>query len=430
MQFSLPDLGEGIVDAELVEWRVRPGDAVEHGQTLVEVITDKAALEIPSPFAGKIARLLVEPGQHVKVHAPMLEYEAAAEAEPAESAPAVISQPPPTLPARTPMAEKKRGNGHPCQSQPPVKAAPSVRRMARQLGIDLAQVHGSGPKNRILIDDLMTVVQQSQVQQSQRPGASTERTATRETSPHDDFQPGTRVKLRGLRRKVAERMVEAKQTIPHYSLVDECDVTELVRLRESLKSHFAESGVKLTYLPFFVKALVSGLKEVPLANASLDTDAAEIVLHDRYHIGIACDTPDGLLVPVLRDADRKNLSEIAAEIEHLTEAARAKKLAADDLRGSTFTITSIGSIGGLISTPIINSPEVGILGIGRIVSRPIFDDTGNVRRSEIVYLSYSFDHRVLDGAIATRFSNSIIRSLQNPALLLLSDNRSHYAPRL
>jgi 2-oxoisovalerate dehydrogenase E2 component (dihydrolipoyl transacylase) len=412
MQFLLPDMGEGIVDAELVEWRVRPGDVVENGQTLVEVMTDKAAVEIPSPFAGEITRLLIDPGQQVKVHAPLLEYEGATELAPEGK---TVPPTPRSPPSRTQSAEK-RGNGHSHQAIP-IKAAPSVRRMARQLGIDLAQVHGSGPRNRILIDDLTSFTKQTQ-----REDVPADVTATRETSTHDKYRPGTRVKLVGLRRKIAERMVDANQTIPHYSLVDECDVTDLVRSRESIKGRFAESGVKLTYLPFFVKAVVGGLKDVPLANATLDKEAGEIVLYDRYHIGIACETPDGLLVPVLRDADRKSLYEVAMEIERLTEAARNKKLAVEDLRGSTFTITSIGSIGGLISTPIINAPEVGILGIGRIVSRPTYDEAGNVRRSEIVYLSYSFDHRVIDGAVAARFSNAIIRGLQNPPLLLLANS--------
>jgi pyruvate dehydrogenase E2 component (dihydrolipoamide acetyltransferase)/2-oxoisovalerate dehydrogenase E2 component (dihydrolipoyl transacylase) len=186
-----------------------------------------------------------------------------------------------------------------------------------------------------------------------------------------------------------------------------------------LKEHFRGSGVKLTYLPFFVKAVVGGLKEVPVANASLDEEAGEIILHDRYHVGIATDTPDGLLVPVLRDADRESLSAVAAEIQRLTEAARNKKIAADDLRGGTFTISSIGGIGGLISTPIINPPEVGILGIGRIVSRPAFDETGNVRPAQFVYLSFSFDHRVMDGADAARFSNAVIARLRNPLTLLV-----------
>jgi pyruvate dehydrogenase E2 component (dihydrolipoamide acetyltransferase)/2-oxoisovalerate dehydrogenase E2 component (dihydrolipoyl transacylase) len=279
--------------------------------------------------------------------------------------------------------------------------------MARKLGIDLAQVRGSGPEGRILIDDL-------------KPHLAPASEAKPPAPPRPDYgTPGTRIKLQGLRRKIAEHMVLSKRTIPHYSYVDECDVTELVRLRESLKEPFARLGGKLTYLPFFVKAAAAALKEVPLVNASLDEAAGEIVLHDRYHIGLAVATPGGLVVPVLRDADRKDLVTIARDIERLSSEARAGKVKLDDLRGSTFTITSIGGIGGLISTPVINHPEVGILGIGKVIKRPVYDAAGNLRPADLLYLSFSFDHRVLDGAVAAAFGNALMRQLQNPAAMLL-----------
>jgi 2-oxoisovalerate dehydrogenase E2 component (dihydrolipoyl transacylase) len=238
--------------------------------------------------------------------------------------------------------------------------------------------------------------------------------------PRPDYgRPGTRIKLQGLRRKIAEHMAMAKRTIPHYSYVDECDVTELVRLRANLRDTYARAGVKLTYLAFFVKAVTAALKEVPLVNASLDEDGGEIVLHDRYHIGIAVATPAGLIVPVVRDADRKDLGAIAREVERLSGEARAGKARLDDLRGGTFTVTSVGNIGGLFSTPVINHPEVAILGIGKVVKRPVFDDAGRVRPADLVYLSLSFDHRVVDGAVGAAFANAIIKQLQNPAALLL-----------
>jgi pyruvate dehydrogenase E2 component (dihydrolipoamide acetyltransferase)/2-oxoisovalerate dehydrogenase E2 component (dihydrolipoyl transacylase) len=216
-------------------------------------------------------------------------------------------------------------------------------------------------------------------------------------------------------------MVLSKRTIAHYSYVDECDVTELVRLRESLRDRFAREGIKLTYLAFFVKAAVAALKEVPLVNASLDDSAGEIVLHDRYHIGVAVATPGGLIVPVVRDADRKSLVEIAREIERLSSEARAGKARLEDLRGSTFSVTSVGNIGGLISTPVINYPEVAILGVGKVVRRPVYDTSGALRPADLVYLSFSFDHRVLDGAMGAVFGNAVIRQLQNPAILLLPE---------
>jgi pyruvate/2-oxoglutarate dehydrogenase complex dihydrolipoamide acyltransferase (E2) component len=215
-------------------------------------------------------------------------------------------------------------------------------------------------------------------------------------------------------------MVLAKRTAPHYSYVDECDVTELVRLREALKPTYARAGIKLTYLPFVVKAVVAALQEVPLVNATLDEKAGEIVLHDRYHVGIAVAAPAGLIVPVVRDADKKDLGEIAREIERLSADARTGKSRREDLRGSTFTITSIGSVGGLISTPILNYPEVGILGIGKFIKRPVYDEHNELRPADLVYLSWSFDHRVVDGAVGAVFGNAIIRQLQNPLPLVVA----------
>jgi pyruvate dehydrogenase E2 component (dihydrolipoamide acetyltransferase)/2-oxoisovalerate dehydrogenase E2 component (dihydrolipoyl transacylase) len=292
-------------------------------------------------------------------------------------------------------------------SRLPVKAAPSVRQLARKLGIDLASLAGSGPEGRILIEDLTP-----RIQTPARPAAPTELVP-------DYGKPGTRIKMQGLRRTIAQRMVYSKQTIPHYSYVDECDVTDLVRLREGLRETYARAGVKLTYLPFFIKAIVAALKDVPIVNASLDEEGNEIVLHAHYHIGVAAATPAGLMVPVIRDADQKDIGTIAREIERLSSAARSGKSRREDLLGSTFTITSVGSYGGLIATPVINPPEVGILAIGKIVKRPVYDADGHIRPADMIYLSFSFDHRVIDGAVGAVFANALLRHLQNPAGLLL-----------
>jgi pyruvate dehydrogenase E2 component (dihydrolipoamide acetyltransferase)/2-oxoisovalerate dehydrogenase E2 component (dihydrolipoyl transacylase) len=214
-------------------------------------------------------------------------------------------------------------------------------------------------------------------------------------------------------------MALSKRTIPHYTYVDECDVTELVRLREGLRETYARAGIKLTYLAFFVKAAVAALKEVPIVNSSLDEEAGEIVLHDRYHVGIAVATPSGLIVPVLHDADQKDVGGIAREIERLSTAARAGKARREELRGGTFTVTSVGGFGGLIATPIINHPEAAILAIGKVVRRPVYDAAGQIRPADLVYLSLSFDHRIIDGAVGAVFANAVLRQLQNPAALLL-----------
>jgi pyruvate dehydrogenase E2 component (dihydrolipoamide acetyltransferase)/2-oxoisovalerate dehydrogenase E2 component (dihydrolipoyl transacylase) len=413
--FRIPELGEGVYEAEFVSWLVKLGQTVKRGQPLMEVLTDKATMEVPSPFAGTIVSLNAEPGQKVKVGEVILTYTAVGETAPiAVKGREESNTKPPAKEAKAP-ANRKNGNSTVLQtasSAMPIKAAPSVRQMARKLGIDLTRIGGSGPQGRILIGDLSAFIQ------TKEPAG-----AKRETEPAPDYgKPGTRIKLVGLRRKIAEHMTEAKRTIPHYAYVDECDVTDLVKLRESLKETFGQAGVKLTYLAFFLKAVVAALKEVPLVNATLDEKAGEIVLHDRYHIGIATATPSGLIVPVVHDADKKDLAQVAREIERLSIEARSGKAKLEDLRGGTFTVTSIGNIGGLFSTPIINLPEVGILGLGKILKRPVYDASGNLRPADMIYLSFSFDHRVLDGAVGAAFGNAVIKRLRNPATLLISDS--------
>ncbi len=400
MDFKLPELGEGVYEAEAVRWLVKPGDAVKPGQTLLEVLTDKATMEVPAPFAGVIESLGIEGGDKIKIGQVILSYQTK-RGELTTPAPT----PTPTVMATEPKAT--RDNGAPTRAAIAVKAAPSVRLMARKLGIDLAAIAGSGPHGRVLIDDLS-----QHVPQAKAPSTPT-------STGLDLGKAGTRVKFAGLRRKIAEHMVHSKHTIPHYSYVDECDVTELVKLRESLKETFAKKGAKLTFLAFFVKAVAHALREVPIVNATLDEAAGEIVLYDRYHVGVAVAAPGGLIVPVIRDADKKSVLDIAKEIDRLSADARAGKSKLDDLRDGTFTVTSIGNIGGLFATPIIHTPQVGILGLGKIVSRPIFDVRGQVVPAEMLYLSFSFDHRVLDGALGATFGNAVIARLKNAAALLV-----------
>lgn len=412
MDFALPEIGEGVYEAELIRWLVEPGATVKRGQALAEVMTDKATMELPSPFAGSITALRAQPGQMIKVGQVLLTYENASKPGP---------DPRPSgsgLEGRSQSGAAQRAatvaNG-PVRSEAagrlPVKAAPSVRQMARKLGIDLSAIHGSGPEGRILLEDLTSRMQTAGINPAARPN--------RADVVADYGKPGTRIKFQGLRRTIAQRMIQSKRVIPHYSYVDECDVTELVRLRESLRDTFARTGVKLTYLPFFIKAIVAALREVPIVNASLDEEAGEIVLHDHYHIGIAVATPAGLVVPVIHDAEQKDLGNLAREIERLSSAARAGRSRREDLVGGTFTVTSVGSFGGLISTPVINPPEVGILALGKIVKRPVYDAAGQIRPADMIYLSLSFDHRVVDGAVGAEFANAILRQLQIPVALLL-----------
>jgi pyruvate dehydrogenase E2 component (dihydrolipoamide acetyltransferase)/2-oxoisovalerate dehydrogenase E2 component (dihydrolipoyl transacylase) len=420
MDFRVPELGEGVYEAELVSWRVKVGEPVKRGQIIMEVLTDKATMEVPAPFSGTITGLKVEPGQILKVGQIILSYTPTGQAEETSTAPearkAETAAPKKAKAApREPVAAGaglKSNNGPavpPSIPELPVKAAPSVRYMARKLGIDLTRLRGTGPQGRILIGDLTPHLTRPAGESQPAP-----------TEPRPDYgTPGARIPMKGVRRRIAEHMVQSKRAVPHYTYVDECDVTDLVRIRESVKEPFARAGVKITFLAFFVKAVAAALKEVPLVNSSLDEEAGDIVLHDHYHIGIAVATPSGLIVPVVHDADRKDLVQIAREVERLSADARAGRVKLEDLRGGTFTITSIGNIGGLFSTPIINHPQVAILGIGKVVKRPVYDAAGNIKPAEMVYLSLSFDHRVLDGAVGAAFTNALMKRLQSPAELLL-----------
>jgi pyruvate dehydrogenase E2 component (dihydrolipoamide acetyltransferase)/2-oxoisovalerate dehydrogenase E2 component (dihydrolipoyl transacylase) len=420
MDFSLPPVGEGLYEVELVKWLVQPGDEVARGQGLAEVMSDKATMEVPAPFAGTIAKLAAEPGAKVQVGEVILSYTPAGKtaAVPAgvEAEGDTIAEP--ARPAAAPAAREEQpvpvhANGPVAPSGKAPAAAPSVRLLARKLGVDLARVRGSGPHGRILLDDLTPYLN--------RPPADGERPAKPEALKIDLGVAGTRVKLVGLRRKIAEHLVQSTRTIPHYSYIDECDLSDIVRLRNQLREPFAKAGVKLTYLSFFVKAAARALKEVPIVNSSLDEDAGEIVLHSHCHIGVAVATPGGLIVPVIKDADRKDLAAIASEIERLSSEAKAGRARLDDLRGGTFTVTSVGNIGGLISTPIINHPEVGIMGVGKAIKRPVYDEHGILHPADVIYLSFSFDHRIVDGAVGAAFGNAVIAHLRNPGRLLLAE---------
>ncbi|VTT99690.1 branched-chain alpha-keto acid dehydrogenase subunit e2 : Catalytic domain-containing protein of components of various dehydrogenase complexes OS=Isosphaera pallida (strain ATCC 43644 / DSM 9630 / IS1B) GN=Isop_0416 PE=3 SV=1: Biotin_lipoyl: E3_binding: 2-oxoacid_dh [Gemmataceae bacterium] len=426
MDYPLPPVGEGLFEVELVRWLVRPGDAVAPGQGLAEVMSDKASMEVHARFSGTITALAAVPGTKVKVGQVVLSYEpvgelvetGAAAARPATARPPVV-----TAASASPGGDgaaartdtpRTNGHGHPAPAKLP-PAAPSVRLLARKLGLDLARVTGTGPGGRILVEDLAPLIKP-------RPGAADRPPASKtDTSKLDFGIAGTRQKMVGMRRKIAEHLVDSKRRIPHYSYIDECDLTDLVRLRNQLREPLNASGVKLTYLAFFVKAVARSLKEVPIVNSTYDEAAGEVVLHDRYNVGIAVAAPAGLLVPVIKGADKKDVVAIAAEIDRLSRDAKAGKSKLEDLRGGTFTVTSVGGIGGLISTPIINHPEVGIMGVGRVVKRPVYDAHGDLRPADILFLSFSFDHRVVDGAVGAAFGNAVLRYLQAPALLLLPE---------
>jgi 2-oxoisovalerate dehydrogenase E2 component (dihydrolipoyl transacylase) len=410
VDFPLPQMGEGLYEVELIEWKVKPGDMVKRGQGLMEVMSDKATMEVPAPFAGKITSVKAESGQTIKVGEVILSYETDASA-PVEEAPAKTATAVNGAKSTKTMAtvETPRKRIHTGAAPP---AAPSVRQMARKLGLDIHEIEGTGPGGRILMDDLAAFVKQSEP--LERPPAHPD--------DHPEFGvPGTRIKYQGVRRKIGEHLTHSKRTAPHYTYVDECEVTEMAKVRKVLREPFAKQGVKLTYLAFFVKAAALALREVPIVNSSLDEESGEIVLHDKYNIGVAVATRNGLTVPVVRDAHKKDLALIAHDIERLSTEARGGRIKVEDLRGGTFTVSSVGNIGGLISTPIINHPEVGILGIGKSVKRAMYDPNGNIYPADVIFLSLSFDHRVVDGAVGASFGNALIRHLSNPCLLLLPE---------
>lgn len=384
--FRLPDLGEGVTEAEIDRWLVEEGDKVSEDEPLVEVITDKATVEIPSPFAGDVTRIHVRAGEIVPVGTVLVTIGGSDGEAPAEPEKVTVTE------VTEPAAEPGAGG---------VKATPPVRQLARSLGVDLSSVVGSGPEGRILRQDVEAAA-------AEAPGADDR---TMETS-----LPERRLPLRGIRRTIAERMSAAHRAIPAVTHVEECDVTELDATRRATSD--AGTELRLTYLPFIVKAAVRALQEHPFLNASLDEDAGEIVLHDRYDIGIAVDTAEGLVVPVIEDAGAKTIPALAGAIDDLATRARAGTLTARELRGGTFTITSPGAFGGLMATPIILHPQTGILGVHRATERPVVRD-GQIVIRTMMNLSISFDHRVLDGMTAARFALRVAGLLEHPALLAL-----------
>lgn len=401
--FKLPDLGEGVTEAEVDRWLVNEGDVIAEDDPLVEVITDKATAEIPSPFEGVVARIHVQAGDVVPVGTVLVSIEATGQAAPGnggagEGAEAAVAATE-TIAAPVGRAAETPANG---DGGGGVKAMPPVRKLARELGVDLERVAGTGPGGRVTRAD---------VEAAAGPSAASPTPAT--PPPVEE----RREPLRGVRRVIAERMSEAHRVVPPVTHVEECDVTELDATRK-LANERSPDAPRLTYVPFIVKAVTTSLKEYPALNASLDEDAGEIVYHDRYDIGVAVDTPAGLMVPTVRNADKKRLRELAAEIDRLATAARDGRLSADELKGSTFTVTSPGPFGGLMATPIVFHPQAAILGVHRATDRPVVRD-GQIVIRKMMNLSITFDHRVLDGMTAAKFVLNVVRLLEHPAVLAL-----------
>jgi 2-oxoisovalerate dehydrogenase E2 component (dihydrolipoyl transacylase) len=408
--FKMPDLGEGTVEAEIVAWHTKPGDAVSEDQVIVEVMTDKAAVEVPAPVSGRVVSITGEPGDKVPVGSPLIVFETDVAAA---ALPAAAEQAVPKSPALAVAAVARDGR---------VRTSPANRRRAREAGIDLATIAGSGPGGRILTADLAVTRAGAAARASA--AAQSPRNVSAETRP----PPGgtgrpvpadtTEIKVIGVRRVIAERMSEAKRTIPHFAYVEEVDVTELESLRRHLNGKLATGEPGLTYLPLVVMALTRALASFPQCNVLYDAARGVLVRHRAVHVGIATQTPDGLKVPVVRNAHARGLADLAAEIRRVSERARSNTATRDELTGSTITVTSLGKLGGIASTPVINAPEVAIIGLNKAVERPVVVG-GAVTVRRIMNLSSSFDHRFVDGYDAAALIQALKDFLEHPATIFI-----------
>jgi pyruvate dehydrogenase E2 component (dihydrolipoamide acetyltransferase) len=432
MEFRLPELGEGVTEGELVKWLVKPGDAVKDDQPLCEIMTDKATIEIPSPFTGSIKDLHAKEGEVVKVHQLMFSGEAVGGKSPAPQAtvhgaasaastssaasmaPAVASaKTAPTAAPQTSSASSKASS----VSSADVLASPSTRRFARESGVDLGSVDASGPHGRVLRDDVEKSMSGGGAKSAATAGGTKFVSKTYSALTADEHVP-----IRGMRKKIAEKMRLSKDKAAHFTYVEECDATELVKLRTAAKVIAEKRGIKLTYMPFILKAMVAALRQHPNLNSTVDEEKNELIIHHTYNISLSVQTEDGLTVPVVKNVEQKSIFELASEIADIVDRARKKKLTMDDFKGSTITLTNAGSIGGLFATPIINYPEVAILGFNKIARKPVVKVIRGQERIVIrdwTYFSISLDHRMVDGADAAEFMKTFISYIENPAMLVL-----------
>ena len=415
--FKLPDLGEGTVEAEIVNWRVKPGDTIAEDEVIVEVMTEKAAVELPAPVGGRVVSITGTPGDMVPVGADLIVIETGTPATTAAGAPAAA---PAAAPASAPPARRAGANGAEAPAQAPAASAragrvatsPAIRRRAHEAGIDLQQVTGSGPNGRILPKDLEAFVARRSQPTPLRPAPKAVPSARASAAATEE------IKVIGLRRLIAQRMSEAKRNIPHFAYVEELDITELESLRRHVNRKPADGAPSLTYLPFLALALIRVLRDFPQCNAHYDAERGVIVRHAAVHLGVATQTAEGLKVPVVHNAQELGLWELAAQMRRVAEAARTNKAKREELSGSTITITSLGKLGGIASTPIINAPEVAIIGVNRAVERPLVLE-GAIAIRLTMNLSSSFDHRFVDGYDAAAMIQALKEHLEHPATIFI-----------
>jgi len=433
-EFKLPDLGEGMHEAEIVEWLIKPGDTLKLDQTMVKVETDKAIVEIPSPIAGRVSEIRVQGGQVAKVGDVLVVFETPPDGDTSTSGKSAVASPAAASPTGQSTAAPQQPTAE--RGRPRVLAPPAVRKLAFELGVDLEQVTSSQANGRVTIDDVRAYAERARVASthpaSSAPPAEVDAaqpaqlaaiaqsvplTEQKEAQPISTTQEN-REPLKGLRKRIAEHMERAWRIVPHATAFDEVDGSGLVALRQALKPEAEKRGVRLTYIPILIKLLIPVLKQFPIFNASLDEERREIVYKRSYHIGVATASPEGLLVPVLRNADQLTLLDIALELERLIEGARKRTLSLPELSGSTFTLNNVGSFGGGSGTPIINYPEVAILAVGRLQEKAIVEQ-GQVLVRPMMPLALSFDHRLIDGAMSAAFLGRFKELVENPQQLLL-----------
>lgn len=425
-EFKLPEIGEGVVEGEIVQWLKKPGEAVEANEALVEVMTDKATIEVPAPQAGRLVEIRVEVGEIAAIDEVIAILELGAAPPKAAAPKAVAPVPAPAAPAAPAAPKAAAPEAAPEAAPSPasdgsgaVLATPAARALARESGIDL---------RALPVDDRGRITKRDVLMAKSAPAPVAARSASKPARPAapayvhagEPAEGDEIIPFRGMRRKIAEGIHRSYSTAAHYTYVEQINVTRLVKLRGEAKALAAEHGISLSYLPFIVKAVVHGLKRFPIVNAELDEAGGRIIVKKRYDIGIATATEQGLIVPVVHHADRRSIFDVAAEIGRLSEAARQGTASRSDLTGSTFTITSLGTIGGVLATPILNFPEVGILGVHAIRKTPIVDDDDNIVIGHMMNLSVSLDHRIVDGFEGASFLQEVKRYLEDPNLLLLA----------
>jgi len=427
-EFKLPDLGEGLTEGEIVKWLVKVGDSIDEGQAFVQLETDKAVVEIPSPRKGIVLKVGAAEGETVQVGQVLIVIGEPGEKgevppKPGKKPEKVEVKPRPSVgvvgeleEAAEEVEEKipPRPAPAPTTERAEILAVPMVRKMAADLKIDLRAIKGSGPQGRITKDDVLKAAKEKKPPEKEAPPKEAKELRK------DAYGSVERIPLRGMRKTIAQSMAKSKSIIPHAAGIDEADVTQLLTLRAKAKERAAQKKIHLTILPFVIKAVAAALEEHPYLNASLDDGNGEILLKKYYNVGVAVDTKDGLMVPVVKNVKGKNIFQLAAELTELSDKARARTIDLADLKGGTFTITNFGAMGGLYGFPIIHHPEVAILGMGKIFEKPVVKE-GKIEIRKVLPLSLSFDHRVVDGAEAVRFMNTVIEFLEDPGLILMEE---------